>query len=213
MRGAPDRGPAASGARRPTAQRGGVAGSAGVVRLLALAPILLVALLLADVAGIVTGPRAQPDCAAGAALVMGAAQYDGRPSPAFERRLRGALELYERGCVESIVVTGGGQAGDRTTEGEAGVRWLADRGVPDGRLLAETVATTSAENVWLSASLLGDAPVVIVTDDLHLWRSVWLARRFGLDASGVGVPAGSGRAAYVVRELTAMASYRMGWVR
>lgn len=183
------------------------------MRLLALAPVLMLALLMADVVGIVAGPRAQPDCGAGAALVMGAAQYDGRPSPVFERRLRGALELYERGCVDRIVVTGGGRAGDRTTEGAAGVRWLARRGVPADRLHAETEATTSAENVWLSASLVGDGPVVIVTDDLHLWRSVWLARRFGLDASGVGVPAGSGRAAYVVRELTAMASYRMGWVR
>ncbi len=194
-------------------RRDGVAAEGGVVRLLALAPVLLLALLVADAVGIVAGSAAQPDCPASAALVMGAAQYDGRPSPAFERRLRGALQLYQRGCVERIVVSGGGQRGDRTTEGEAGVRWLAGRGVPEASLLAETVATTSAENVWLSASLLGDGPVLIVTDDPHVWRSVWLARRFGLDASGVGVPARSGRAAYVVRELTAMASYRLGWVR
>lgn len=192
----------------------------GVVRLLALAPVLLLALLVADAVGIVAGSVgivagsvAQPDCSAGAALVMGAAQYDGRPSPVFERRLRGALELYERGCVERIVVSGGGKVGDRTTEGETGVRWLVGQGVPEARLRAETAATTSAENVWLSASLLGDGPVLIVTDDLHVWRSVWLARRFGLEASGVGVPARSGRTAYVVRELTAMASYRLGWVR
>lgn len=187
--------------------------TAGVVRLVAWAPLVLLALLVTDVVGIVAGPPAQPDCSAEAALVMGAAQYDGRPSPVFERRLRGALELYERGCVERIVVSGGGQPGDRTTEGEAGVRWLADRGVPEGRLLAETGATTSAENVRLSASLLGDGPVLIVTDHLHAWRSVWLARRVGLQASGVGVPAGSGRAAYLVREATAMASYRLGWLR
>lgn len=191
----------------------GVAAEGGVVRLLAWAPVLLLALLVADVGGIVAGPAAKPDCSADAALVMGAAQYDGRPSPVFERRLNGALELYDRGCVERIVVSGGGQPGDRTTEGEAGVRWLAERGVPERRLLAETSATTSAENVWLSASLLGDGPVLIVTDDLHAWRSVWLARRFGLEASAVGVPARGGRASYVVRELSAMASYRLGWVR
>lgn len=195
---------------------GGSASAAGrpkVVRLLALAPVLLVALLATDVVGIVAGPPARPDCTADAALVMGAAQYDGRPSPVFERRLGAALELYDGACVERIVVAGGMRPGDRTTEGEAGVRWLADRGVPESRLLAETASTTSAENVWLALPLLSDDPVLIVTDDLHAWRAVWLARRFGLDASGYGVRSGGARAAYVLRELTAMASYRVGWVR
>ncbi len=183
------------------------------MRLLAWAPVLLLALLAADLVGIVAGPPPRPDCTAEAALVMGAAQYDGRPSPVFERRLHAALELYDVGCVERIVVSGGSQPGDRTTEGETGVRWLADRGVPETRLLAETASTTSAEYVWLSASLLGGGPLLIVTDDLHAWRAVWLARRFGLDASGYGVAAGGFRAGYVLRELTAMASYRVGWVR
>lgn len=195
------------------AGKGAAASEPGVVRLLVWAPVLLVALLTADVVGIVAGPPSRPDCTAGAALVMGAAQYDGRPSPVFERRLHAALQLYDQGCIERIVVSGGSQPGDRTTEGEAGVRWLADRGVPEARLLAETESTTSAENVWLSASLVDDGPVLIVTDDLHTWRAVWLARRFGLDASGYGVPAGGSRASYVLRELTAMASYRVGWVR
>ncbi|MDZ7707612.1 MAG: YdcF family protein [Trueperaceae bacterium] len=206
MRSGRDRGPG-------HADSGDASSGPRVVRLLVWAPLLLLALLAADVVGIVAGPPTRPDCTADAALVMGAAQYDGRPSPVFERRLHAALELYEVGCVERIVVSGGSRPGDRTTEGDTGVRWLADRGVPETRLLAETRSTTSAENVWLSASLLGDGPLLIVTDDLHAWRAVWLARRFGLDASAHGVPTGIVRPSYVLRELTAMASYRVGWVR
>ena len=62
---------------------------------------------------------------------MGAAQYDGTPSPVFARRLDRALELYRAGCAPRILVTGGKQPGDRFTEGGTGVRYLAARGVPE----------------------------------------------------------------------------------
>jgi uncharacterized SAM-binding protein YcdF (DUF218 family) len=183
------------------------------VRLLALAPLLAAALLTADLLGIVAGPRGPSACPGVPALVMGAAQYDGRPSPAFERRLARALELYREGCATRIVVSGGGRPGDRSTEGEAGVRWLAAQGVPQRDLAAETTATTSAENVLASRPLLGGGPILVVTDDLHAWRTSWLARRFGLEASAVGVPVREGRGAYALRELAAMAAYRSGWLR
>lgn len=185
----------------------------GAIRVLALAPLLLVALVAADLVGIVRGPRGAPACDGGPALVMGAAQYDGRPSPAFERRLARALRAYRDGCVDRIVVSGGARPGDRTTEGAAGVAWLARQGVPASDLAAETTATTSAENVLRSRDALGSEPVLIVTDDLHAWRSVWLARRFGLEADAVGVPVRSGRLDYIVRELAAMTAYRAGWLR
>ena len=185
----------------------------GAVRLLMLAPLLVVGLLLGDLRMIATYPERGPTCPAGSALVMGAAQYDGRPSPAFERRLARALELWRAGCVDDIVVSGGGQAGDRTTEGASGVAWLAARGVPRDVLVAEETATTSAENVLRSRPHLEGGPVVIVTDDLHAWRAVWLANRFGLEVQAAPVRVPAGRMRYVLRELTAMVSYRLGLVR
>lgn len=185
----------------------------GTVRLLALAPVLALVLLLSDLRMIVSFPDGGPTCPAGTALVMGAAQYDGTPSPAFERRLERALTLWQKGCVDSVVVSGGRRPGDRTSEGAAGVRWLERRGVPSDALVAEETATTSAENVLRSRPWLDDGPVVVVTDDLHAWRSGWLARRFGLDAQAAAARVPSGRARYALRELAAMASYRLGLVR
>ena len=67
-----------------------------------------------------------------AIVVMGAAQYDGRPSPVLQARLEHALELYDDGVVPLIVVTGGRQEGDRFTDATTGYNFLRDRGVPDG---------------------------------------------------------------------------------
>lgn len=186
------------------------------MRALALIPLLLLATALFDAWSVVAAPHA-PRCPADAALVMGAAQYDGAPSPAFERRLEGALELYRSGCVERIVVSGGRRPGDRFTEGEAGRSWLLAAGVPGERVVAENEATTSVENVALGLAALaaGDAPgtsgaLVVVTDDLHAHRSLWLARRAGVDASAYGVGSGAGaRWSYAAREIAIMAFYRV----
>ena len=62
--------------------------------------------------------------------MLGAAQYDGRPSPQLAARLDHALELYRMG-VAPMVVTGGNQPGDRFTEAEASTNYLVDRGVPE----------------------------------------------------------------------------------
>lgn len=185
----------------------------GVLRLLALAPLLLLALLLGDLVGIVRGGSADPTCPSDAALVMGAAQYDGRPSPAFERRLTRALELYQDDCIDRIVVSGGRRPGDRTTEGSAGRRWLIEQGVPTSQVVAEEGATTSVENVRNSAEALKGGTVVVVSDDLHVWRASWLARREGLDVSAAATRAGGDRGAYLLREWMAMAAYRLGVVR
>jgi uncharacterized SAM-binding protein YcdF (DUF218 family) len=188
-------------------------GGAGVVRLLALAPVLLVALSLGDLLGIVRSRSMQPACPSDAALVMGAAQYDGRPSPAFERRLERALALYRDGCVAHVVVSGGGRRGDATTEGRVGVDWLAAQDVPVEALSAEERATTSAENVRNALPALRGGTVVIVSDDLHVWRASWLARREGLDVSVASVRGGGDRLAYLLREWRAMLAYRLGVVR
>ena len=63
-------------------------------------------------------------------IVLGAAQYNGRPSAVFEARLRHAILLFDDGFSSRILVVGGGQPGDRTTEGEAGRTWLVSQGIP-----------------------------------------------------------------------------------
>src|SRR5918992_3825639 len=75
---------------------------------------------------------------ADAIVVLGAAQYDGRPSPVFRARLNHGSYLFNEGFSGTIVVTGGKQAGDRFTEAEAGSGYLVAHGVPTGDILRET---------------------------------------------------------------------------
>ena len=70
------------------------------------------------------------------AVVMGAAQYDGRPSDALEARLERALQLYKSGLVKKIITVGAGAPGDRFTEASAGRNWLLTNGVPRNAAIA-----------------------------------------------------------------------------
>lgn len=156
---------------------------------------------------------AHPSCSADTLLVMGAAQYDGTPSPAFARRLDKALDLFEQGCAERIVVTGGKQAGDRFTEGDAGAAYLAARGVAKADLLAETESRSSFQNLKLSLPYVQHDRLLIVTDDMHAYRTQWLAAHLGLDASVAPVETGPLRLGYGVRELVGLIAYTFGVFR
>lgn len=181
------------------------------LRLLWLAPLLLLAAVVPDVVGVLRGPpAANALCPADALLVMGAAQYDGRPSPVLQRRLDEAAALYEQGCAPLVIVSGGRQEGDRSSEGEAGVRYLARQGIPSEALVAETRARTSMENLTFSRPLLPSPNVVIVTDDLHAFRTAWIAKHLGLSARVAGVPVHHGRWAYAAREVFILTAYRLG---
>lgn len=183
-----------------------------LLRVLMLAPLLWLGMIAADAWQVWHYRVIPPDCAADTAVVMGAAQYDGEPSPALRRRLDRALELYTSGCVERLVVSGGKQQGDRFSEGEAGVLYLAAHGVVAGDLLSEVAATNTLQNLVNSYAIVGDEAILIVTDDLHAHRSEWLAQRLGLAASLVTVPVPQGRVRYGLRELMILTALRFGFV-
>jgi uncharacterized SAM-binding protein YcdF (DUF218 family) len=121
-----------------------------------------------------------------AIVVLGAAQYDGRPSDVFRARLDHAADLYEDGIAPTIVVTGGKQEGDRFTEATAGAEYLHSRGVPDSAILRETTSHSSWESLSASANFLearGMTRVVLVSDPFHSLRIESIADDLGLDAA------------------------------
>ncbi len=131
------------------------------------------------------GRPTDPDPAE-AIVVLGAAQYDGRPSPQLASRLDHALELYEAGLAPVVMVTGGNQPGDRFTEAEASANYLVDRGVPESAIMREDAGHTSFESLAADADKLLSADlddVVVVTDPYHSLRSKLIAEEVGLDAS------------------------------
>ena len=101
-----------------------------------------------------SAPRRTQRGPSDAIVVLGAAQYDGRPSPVLAARLDHALELYDDGVAPMIVVTGGRQPGDRFTEATASATYLHEHGVPDAAILRETTGRSS----WESLAAAGAVP-------------------------------------------------------
>lgn len=117
-------------------------------------------------------------------IVLGAAQYNGKPSPLFKRRLDHALELYRLGGVKRIIVSGGIGKGDRFSEGGVGKSYLESRGVPAAMVFSERSSHNTVQNLENSRTLLitPDAPITLVTDDVHAPRALAIAQNLGLRA-------------------------------
>jgi len=123
--------------------------------------------------------------AAGAILVMGAAQYNCRPSPDLQARLDQAVTLYHQGYAHLVMVTGNKKPGDRCTEAESGARYLESKGVPAGDIL-EAGGDTTYENIQEAAPVLGSHGVKVVlvtTDPFHEDRSMAIASALSLSPS------------------------------
>lgn len=122
---------------------------------------------------------------ADAIVVLGAAQYNGTPSPALQNRLDHALELYQQGLAPLIVVTGGRQDGDRFTEATTGYNYLRDHGVPDSAIRKEVHGHTTYESVAATARFLRDEDI----DDVILVSSPATAKRLSGISGDVGLDA------------------------
>jgi uncharacterized SAM-binding protein YcdF (DUF218 family) len=117
-----------------------------------------------------------------AIVVLGAAQYDGRPSPVLRARVDHAVELWQAGMAPRLIMTGGRGLGDTTTEAAVERRYALTHGVPDSAILMEQQGRSTSESLRQVAELLGhdSRDVVLVSDPFHMLRLAILARRFGL---------------------------------
>ena len=148
-------------------------------------------------------------------LVMGAAQFDGRPSDILKSRLEHALEIYKAGYAPKIYTVGAGAPGDRTTEAAASKAWLIDRGVKKNNVIAvakgrDTLGSTKAYVEAANKAKLKS--VIIVTDPYHCFRSKKMAQDLGLAASCTAVESGPASVAnsefkYLARESGAYLAY------
>ena len=149
-------------------------------------------------------------------IVLGAAQYNGKPSPIFQARLRHAQQLYEAGVAKVIITAGGNRAGDEYTEASAGAQWLVEQGVPRTSTLPvgegrdtlgslRAVATEVAKHGWHTA--------VLVSDPWHSLRARTMADDVGIESwtspthSGPIVRTRETQALYIFRETGALLFY------
>jgi uncharacterized SAM-binding protein YcdF (DUF218 family) len=122
-----------------------------------------------------------------AIVVLGAAQYNGRPTAVLAARLDHAIDLYNQGYAPYLVMTGGKMAGDRTTEAATGRDYARARGVPESAILAEDEGRTTRESIH-NVRVLFDAhglrTALFVSDRSHMLRVLRLAEDEGIEAWG-----------------------------
>jgi|ERR1035437_188773 uncharacterized SAM-binding protein YcdF (DUF218 family) len=155
-------------------KRGVILGSVGVS----------VALWLASVATVLTWALQDDSRKADAIVVMGAAQYQGKPSPVLRARLDHALALWQRGLAPELLLTGGVGEGDTASEAAVSRVYMMGHGVPDSAILLEHEGRTSAQSLRAAVNLLhtrGLSTAVVVSDPFHMLRLEILGRRYGIN--------------------------------
>lgn len=152
-----------------------------------VAAVVTIALLvLALTAGRVWWTARQDDRrVSDAIVVLGAAQFDGRPSSVFTARLVHARNLWRDDVAPRIITVGGNREGDRFTEAAAGKKWLTENGVPARRIVAvptgrDTLSSVTA--VHKSMQRRGWSTAVVVTDPWHALRTGSMASDRGIEA-------------------------------
>jgi uncharacterized SAM-binding protein YcdF (DUF218 family) len=121
---------------------------------------------------------------ADAIVVLGAAQYVGRPSPVLRARVDHAVSLWKRGLAPTLILTGGTGVGDTTSEAAVARKYAMSRGVPDRAIVLEIKGRTTSESMRAVARIMDDREgksVILVSDPFHMLRLSILARRFGLE--------------------------------
>ncbi len=175
----------------------------------AVVSVVLLALVLVPLAalGLVLVESQRDDTTpTDAIVVLGAAQFWGKPSPVLEARLGHAQSLYADDVAPRIITVGGKQPGDNTTEAQAGKSWLAGNGVPRSSVVAVRTGSDTLTSLTAVAELMAEkgwTSATIVTDPAHEARSLAMARALGIEAHGSPTQEGSGTSVtldYVARE-------------
>ena len=116
-------------------------------------------------------------------VVLGAAQYDGRPSPVLRARLDHGIDLWNRGLGKILVVTGGKGYGDTTSEADVSRSYAKKHGIPDTAIVLENKGRTTRESMLAVSRLLeqrGIKTAILVSDPFHMLRLSIIGRRFGI---------------------------------
>jgi uncharacterized SAM-binding protein YcdF (DUF218 family) len=128
-------------------------------------------------------------------LVLGAAEYRGRPSPVFRARLDHALELYNRGLAPRILTTGGAGGDPQYTEGGVGRAYLVGHGVPSESIIVEPEAETTVQSTAAAAEIMhrmGLGSCVLVSDGYHIFRAKQMLAEQGIGVYGSPRPSPPG---------------------
>jgi len=166
----------------------------------------LVALPAAALINVLTAAHNDDRTVTDTSIVLGAAQFWGKPSPVLEARLSHAASVYQEQIAPHITTVGGKKSGDKTTEAQAGKDWLVKQGIPRHDVTAVPTGHDTLTSLQAVAHVMqakGWTSATMVTDPAHEARSLAMARALGIDAHGSPTQTGDGSTLtldYVVRE-------------
>lgn len=188
----------------------------GVLLSLMLVGVLMAALLPFYAAWRVVGDAAVDDRRpTDAIVVLGAAQFNGKPSPVLAARLDHAGALYRRSVAPRIVTVGGKQRGDHYTEARAGMNYLVDHGVPATDVSAVGVGRDTQQSLRAVAAMAkreGWHDVTLVSDPAHMARAHAIAAKLGFSTHLSPTHKGDGSAltrGYVTREIAGWLAFNL----
>jgi uncharacterized SAM-binding protein YcdF (DUF218 family) len=153
-----------------------------ITRIVTITVATVFVLWLVSVSAVVTWSKRDEARPAQAIVVLGAAQYAGKPSPVLRARLDHALDLWNRHLASLLILTGGTGFGDTTSEAAVGRTYVRKHGVPDTAIIEENAGRTTSESMRAVAGMLevrGLQSALLVSDPFHMLRLRILARRFG----------------------------------
>lgn len=157
---------------------------------------------------------------ASAIAVLGAAEYNGAPSPVFKARLDHAFDLEDRGLAPLVITTGGSGGDPRFTEGAVGRDYLIQRGIAADKILADTQSDSTYENVQAIAQMLharNAHDCIVVSDGFHLYRVKLIFRALGIQAYASPAPDSPieadsfQRTSHSLRELVSVTLWHLGF--
>lgn len=139
-------------------------------------------------------------------VVLGASQWNGRPSPALKARLDHALSIYNNGYAEYIVLTGGIAEGDTISESRVGKNYLVKKGVPETRMFIEEEGRTTIESLRNTSKILKKNElqrIMFVSHGYHIYRVKKIAKDFNIQnisASAVEIKDSQKKFKLILRE-------------
>ena len=154
---------------------------------------------------------------ADAIVVLGAAQYNGRPSPVLKARLDHAFDLYEKGYAGAIITTGGYGPDPNYSEAHVGTQYLIQRGIDSAHIMTEQGSGSTNASIQAAAVLMqakGWKSAIVVSDGFHLFRLKKMLQDSGILAYTSPAPnspieiAASQRFWYSIREVILFSAYR-----
>jgi uncharacterized SAM-binding protein YcdF (DUF218 family) len=154
---------------------------------------------------------------ADAIIVMGAAQYNGRPSPVLKARLDQAVELYRRGYAKSVITTGSYGPDPNFSEAHVGTQYLVQKGIDRSAIVTEQGSGNTRDSIRAAANLMHSKSwktALVVSDGFHLFRVKWMLEDQGIEAYASPAPASpieidaSRRFWYSLREVLLLFIYR-----